>query len=305
MIDYPLLFNPIYVPKVWAGNKLSRVRGGKAEAKIGETWDISTYPHAPDNPDMSTVSIISNGRLAGTPLDKFIELPVVVKVIDSGDRLSVQNHPNTANEHKNEMWYILESEKDSYLYLDLKKDITKSEFCKRLEGGSESDILSSMNRFDNPNKGTFFNVPTGTVHALGPGLLTFEISEKQQITYRLYDYMRARSLGKLDIKAGSEALMAHRPDFIPLEPMMDIDAQTEIITQFETFCVIRANGTQIKVNSSKRYHLITASSSECVISGDGFSLTLPYTFTCLMPPTEKAYKVETKNNVLISPLLVK
>lgn len=304
-IDYPLLFEPINVEKVWAGDKLSKIRLSK-ETKTGEAWDVSTVATAPDDASFSTESIIKNGSLAGKKLSEFVDLPVVVKVIDSGDKLSVQNHPNKKDIHKNEMWFIMASDDDSYLYYGIEDGITKKEFCDILKSGNEEKILSSMKYFKKPEVGSYFNVPTGTVHALGPGLLTFEISEKQQVTYRLYDYMRKRSLGKLDIDVGCESILAPFIDFTPLVPDIDTNKNCEIITSFETFATMKMPAGEMTVNRAGQYHLISAIINDCEILSDDerWNITIPYTYTCLIPPTETSYKIKSNGTVLISPILL-
>lgn len=310
--DYPLLFDPIPVPKVWGGRRLSGLRGTRAAvggAPIGESWDVSTWPAAPDNAELVTVTSISNGPLAGTPLDEVADVPVVVKAIDSGEKLSVQNHPVLPDVHKNEMWYILQSDPGSYLYLGLRDGVSQERFCAALRQAEpdENELLGMLVRYDEPLRGSFFNVPTGTVHALGPGLLTFEISERSQVTYRLYDYNRERSRGKLDIEDGCAAIRAIRQSEPPLDPRVAIEADTtDTITVFPSFCVIRAAGDRVRVTSADRIHLVTATRGDCHVRGSGehWDIRLPETMTCLMPPTAAGYEIDSggSGEILISPL---
>ena len=230
MIDfsYPLLLEPISVPKVWGGGKLARIPGRtvpESKDPIGESWDVSTWPTAPDNKQLVTVTNITNGPLAGTPLNEVTDLPVVVKILDPSDRLSVQNHPVLTDVHKNEMWYILQADQGGHLYLGLKDDVSRQDFCDLLRGENpdQEAVMGSLRRYDDPTVGSHFNIPTGTIHALGPGLLTFEISEQTQVTYRLYDYNRERSRGKLDLDDGCKAVMARSPEQRPLDHGLDLE----------------------------------------------------------------------------------
>lgn len=311
--DYPLLLKPVPVPKVWAGKKLSSIPGRESrdtEHGVGESWDASTWPTAPDNRELRTVTDVINGPLAGTPLDRIVNLPVVVKVIDSADRLSVQNHPVLPAVHKDEMWYIVEAEEEAYLYLDLKEGVSKPEFCDRIrsEDTSEEAVLGALQCKEGLKPGSHFNVPTGTVHAIGPGLLTFEISEQTQVTYRLYDYNRERSRGRLDLDEGCVALMTPRPNLPVLDPGLVVeDADSvETITQFPTYCVLEARGERITVRSAEHMHLITAAKGDCRLSGpdNNWNITLKYSFTCLVPKTAEPYVIDTcgSGEVLISPL---
>ena len=282
----------------------------KSENPIGESWDASTWPTAPDNKELCTVTKITNGPLAGTLLDKVVKVPVVVKVIDSAQKLSVQNHPVLPDVHKNEMWYILEADPDAYLFLDLAKGVSKEEFCNiiRSENPAEDTVLGTLQCKKGLKRGSYFNVPTGTVHAIGPGLLTFEISEQTQVTYRLYDYNRARSKGKLDLDDGCKAILAKSP----IEPVLDAGLEIEgaesieTLTEFPTFCVVKATGNRLTVRSSKHMHLVTATAGECGISGPtaDWNISLGYSFTALVPAVNQPYTIDTRgsNEVLISPL---
>jgi len=311
--NYPLLLEPIAVPKVWGGGRLFRIPGRHVDESgmpIGESWDVSTWPTAPDNKELVTVTKITNGPLAGTLLDKVVNVPVVVKVIDSAEKLSVQNHPVLSDVHKDEMWYILEADPDAYLFLGLSDGVSKNEFCGliRSENPPEEAVLGALERKSNLGPGSYFNVPTGTVHAIGPGLLTFEISEQTQVTYRLYDYNRERSRGKLDLVEGCKAIMTPRPDLPVLDAGLEIDGadSVDVITEFPTFCVVKATGKKITIKSSKHMHLVTATRGDCVISGPNadWNVSIGYSFTSLVPPADEPYTIDTGQGgeVLISPL---
>ena len=277
---------------------------------IGESWDVSTWPTAPDNEALVTVTKITNGPLAGTPLDKVVNVAVVVKLLDSGDKLSVQNHPALPDLHKNEMWYILCSDRDAYLYLGLADGVDKRHFCEaiRSENPDEKAILGMLKCHRGLHPGSHFNVPTGAVHAIGPGLLTFEISEQTQVTYRLYDYNRERSRGRLDLDDGCRAVMTTPPDLPALDHGLTIEDadRIDVITEFPTFCVVRATGSKITVRSAEHMHLVTAIMGDCKLAGptSDWDISLNYSFTCLIPVTSRPYTIDTlgSGEVLISPL---
>lgn len=261
--DYPLLCAPIPVPKVWAGDRLCRLRGW--QEKVGESWEVSTWPTAPDNAKLPTVSHVTNGPLAGVTLDCVTSMPVVAKIIDSGAPLSVQSHPHQPDQHKNEMWYLFEADPEAYLYLGFTEGITAEEFCQllRKDPPDERQILAALVRHDHLAHGRHFCVPAPTVHALGPGLLTFEISERSQVTYRLYDYQRARSRGKLEIAEGCHALQNASDPLPALQPMFVIDAPCAVLAAFSTFCVWKVSGERIVIHSASHQHLVTASAGPC------------------------------------------
>ncbi len=293
--DYPLLLEPISVPKVWGGGRLARIPGRhvvESGDPIGESWDVSTWPTAPDDPTLCTVTKITNGPLAGTPLDEVVSVPVVVKVIDSAQKLSVQNHPVLADVHKDEAWYVLAADPGAYLFVGLAEGVSKQEFCDliRSENPPEEAVLGCLQRKSEVRTGAHFNVPTGTVHAIGPGLLTFEISEQTQVTYRLYDYNRERSRGKLDLDTGCTAIMTPRPDKPCLDAGLVIEgADVETLTDFPTFCMLRAAGERVTVRSARHMHLVTATRGDLALSGPtgDWDVRLGFSFTSLVPATDQ------------------
>ena len=308
--NYPLLLEPISVPRPWGGGRVCNLYQREcvqSDQPIGEAWDVSTWPKDPGNPELATVTKIINGKLAGTMLDEVVNVPVVVKLLDSAEALSIQVHPVAETAHKDEMWYILYAENDAFLLCGLKDGVDKEEFCKLIHSPNPKteQVMEMLNRADNLKPGMYFNVPTGTVHAVGPGLVAFEVSEQTQVTYRLYDYNRGRALHLDD---GCEAVMAHRPDYPVLDAGLNINGadSVETLTEFPTFCVVKATGSKITVDSSKHMHLVTATMGDCKISGPNsdWDITLKHSFTCLVPATNEAYTIDTleSGEVLFTPL---
>ena len=247
------------------------------------------------------------GRAA---LGEITPMPVVVKVIDSGDFLSVQCHPHDPEAHKNEMWYLLEADPDACLYLGLAEGVTPERFCELLRGAASAREGGdgALRCYRELKHGTHFSLPAPTVHALGPGLLTFEISERSQVTYRLYDYDRPRSRGRLDLGTGCAALTEPVKPAANLAPELEIEGanSSETIAASSTFCVLKVTGEHVKVTRAGHQHLVTASGGDCRISGptSEWSINLGYSFTCLVPPTTRPYVIDTQGSgeVLISPV---
>lgn len=187
--------------KIWGGQALANEYNKNSDLdNIGESWEISAHADGP--------AVISNGELAGQKLSdvlaKHPELagtyaenigyfPILTKFIDARDSLSVQVHPDDeySREHENdngktEMWFIVAAEEDSFIYLGGKEDFTEEEARQAIEEGTFTDLLRSI-----PAKpGDAFYVPSGTIHAIGPGLLIYEVQQSSNVTYRLYDYQR-------------------------------------------------------------------------------------------------------------------
>ncbi|UMB54961.1 class I mannose-6-phosphate isomerase [Lutibacter sp. A64] len=209
MLNYPIKFQPILKDKIWGGDKLINKLNKKSDLKdIGESWEISDVK--------GDVSIVENGALKGKSLKELLEtytvdllgknnfanfgtnFPLLIKFIDAKQDLSVQVHPNDAlskKRHnsfgKTEMWYIMQADEGSRLILGFNKTIDADTYVKLLE---EKKIMSVLN--DVPvKKGDAFFIETGTVHAIGAGIVLAEIQQTSDITYRIYDFDRVDDAG--------------------------------------------------------------------------------------------------------------
>lgn len=207
---YPLKFTPIFKERIWGGNKLQTLLGKDigVETPIGESWELSSVE---DN-----ISVVSNGFLEGNDLQELIEIymgdlvgeevfekfglefPLLVKLIDANDDLSIQVHPgdDIARERhgafgKTEMWVALDGNENSRLISGFNRDTNKDEFIESVENNTLIDLLN----FETVNKGDVFFVPAGRVHAICAGNLVAEIQQTSDVTYRIYDYDRRDSQG--------------------------------------------------------------------------------------------------------------
>jgi mannose-6-phosphate isomerase len=202
---YPLALEPLERAMIWGGRALA-ARYGKtaaAGAKIGESWECWD-----DNR-------VRNGALAGKTLkelradlgsaltgraDPSRSFPLLTKFIDARDALSVQVHPDDAYaqrvEHqpvgKTESWYILEAEPDASIVLGWNRDTSRGEYLERVRDGSLGDLL----RHVPVRAGDVFHLPAGTLHAIGPGIVLFEVQQASDLTYRIFDYDRKGPDGK-------------------------------------------------------------------------------------------------------------
>lgn len=224
---YPLKFHSIFKEKVWGGNRLQTILNKEIPTKkTGESWEISAVEN--------NISIVFNGFLAGNSLEEIIEIymgdlvgdrvfeefgcvfPLLLKFIDANDVLSVQVHPDNEmamKKHngfgKTELWYIVDAEKDAFLYAGFSKALTKSDFKNKI---ALNDVKSTL-RKENAQKGDVFFIPAGLIHATGAGVLFAEIQQTSDVTYRVYDWNRKDSNGKLrdlHIEDALEALDFHK-----------------------------------------------------------------------------------------------
>jgi len=209
---YPLKFQPVYSYRIWGGDKLKTVLNKKHEEKsIGESWEIS------DVKDNETG--VAEGNLKGQTLKQLIQefkgdfvgnriydifgdvFPLLIKFIDAKTPLSIQVHPGNelAKERhnsfgKNEMWYVMQAEKDAELIVGFNRKVTKEIYSEYLNKTTLSEILN----IEKVKEGDTFYIPTGRVHAIGAGVLLAEIQQTSNITYRIYDYDR------VDAKTGEK-----------------------------------------------------------------------------------------------------
>ncbi|MFO7814522.1 MAG: type I phosphomannose isomerase catalytic subunit, partial [Halanaerobiales bacterium] len=199
---YPLKFFPIYINKIWGGNRLKdELNKSINEENIGESWEVST------NEDK--ISVVKNGtyknekltdlikkypkELLGPSYDKDDEFPLLLKIIDASKKLSVQVHPDDQltkqlenGKGKTEMWYVLFASSEAKLYIGLKGIESKKQLGKIIKEGK---LENHLNEID-VTKGDFFFIPSGTVHAIGGELMLVEIQQNSNTTYRLYDWNR-------------------------------------------------------------------------------------------------------------------
>jgi len=208
---YPLKFKPLFKDKIWGGEKI-RTQLGLDFAPLpncGEVWVLSGVK---DNE-----TVVSEGWLKGNHLNELVEVymddllgekvfdkhgqtfPLLIKIIDANDWLSIQVHPDDAlamkrhqGSGKTEMWYVLQAEEDASLISGFNRKVTRQEYLHHLENKTLAEIMN----FEKVSAGDVFYMPSGRVHALGPGVLLAEIQQTSDITYRIYDWDRVDSKGK-------------------------------------------------------------------------------------------------------------
>lgn len=192
---------PAVKDNLWGGNKLRAYGKQSAADRIAESWELSFTAGGEATIEDGRKMSEAFGREAwGSAAARFEFFPVLTKFIDAREKLSVQVHPSDAYalEHegqygKTEMWYVVEAEPGAGLYMGLNRPATKEEFAAAVADGTVEQLLS----FKQVKSGDVFFIPSGTVHAIGEGVLIFEIQQNSTLTYRLYDYMRRDKDGNL------------------------------------------------------------------------------------------------------------
>jgi mannose-6-phosphate isomerase len=206
---YPLRFEAILKEKIWGGKNLAELfnKVVAPNALVGESWEICDRD--------GDQSVVAEGALKGATLAELVErygerlvgrcplakgrFPLLFKIIDAQDKLSVQVHPTDElaqelaepDPGKTEMWYVLAASEGAQLMLGLRPGITKADFVEAIRTGRFEQCL---NYFD-VKAGDAFFIPAGLVHALGAGIVLVEIQENSDLTYRVYDWGRVGTDG--------------------------------------------------------------------------------------------------------------
>ena len=199
---YPIIFEPILKERVWGGRNLERLyqKPLPPGVPIGESWEISDRP--------GDASVIANGPLAGRDLRWLMEhhaaevlgagtpagrrFPLLVKILDAQDKLSLQVHPPAAlaaslgGEPKTEMWYVADAAPEADLFVGLKRGVTREVFEKKIRDGTVAECFHRLPVV----KGDVMFLPSGRVHAIGAGNVIFEIQQNSDTTYRVFDWNR-------------------------------------------------------------------------------------------------------------------
>ena len=207
--DEIVRMEPAFKDNLWGGTRLRDVYGKKCDYDIvAESWELSTHK--------AGQSIVATGKNKGLMLGEYINrfgrgilgwkcdpyerFPLLIKFIDSRESLSIQVHPGDdyalqkEDEYgKNELWYVVDCEPESYLYCGFSRDTDEAEVRRRIEDGTLTEILNKIP----VKKGDSYFIENGTVHAIGPGVLICEIQQSSNVTYRLYDYQRRDKYGEL------------------------------------------------------------------------------------------------------------
>lgn len=203
----PIKLLPAFKDYLWGGTKLKTDFGKKSDLDIvAESWELSTHKDGQsvvaEGPDAGlTLSeyIDKHGDgILGSNAQKFDYFPILIKLIDAKDNLSIQVHPsddyalkNEGEYGKTEMWYVLDANEGASLYYGFKSEITKDEFEDRINNNTLLDVLNKVE----VHKGDMFFIESGTVHAIGKGIVICEIQQNSNTTYRVYDYDRRDANG--------------------------------------------------------------------------------------------------------------
>lgn len=277
---YPLRFKNIFEDKIWGGKHLTTLFGEKFSNRetLGESWEVSAVKTNP--------SIVLNGELKGKSLSELMEtdslsilgnakagaegaFPLLVKLIDANDKLSVQVHPDDIYANKNEngsagkteSWYVVHADPGAKIICGLKNKASKEELENALKIGT---ILNYLDEFE-VNTGDVVHIPAGTIHALEAGLVIYEVQETSDITYRFYDWGRMGDDGKpreLHIEKALEVSDLEPNNCIQIPK--EVKSDTSLLVECPYF-----NMEKVIVKKEKKIHLNSNFNIITCLSGSG------------------------------------
>ena len=313
---YPLKFKPIYMERIWGGTMMSEVLHRElpaGEVPIGEAWELVDR----DGEDSEVV----NGELAGTTLHELVghyrsaltgrkcagkdRFPLLVKLIDAGERLSLQVHPDenacrelgNGAEPKTEMWYVIANRPGAKILAGLDSRATKIQLKDLLDSPTE---VESMLQVYSSQRGDAFYIASGTLHAIGAGNLILEIQQNSDTTYRVNDWGRVGPDGKpreLHREAGLRSInFTNRtsPRIAGAVGERDFNHKFDVVTMCPFFhvsdlrLVSQWNDT---TGSGDSFHLLSAVKNRVEIGRDGRKAIAEPGETVLVPACFGAYTV--------------
>lgn len=289
----PITFKPLYMERVWGGRELERVYGRELpdpQLPFGESWEIVDRE--------KEQSVVDEGPLAGTPLhelwttrreelfgagyDSHPRFPILIKVLDARDDLSIQVHPpvhlaaDLGGEPKTEMWFIADRDPGAKLYVGLKRGVTREDFEKAIAGGTVADCVHAVS----PEPGDSIFIASGRLHAIGAGFLIHEIQQNSDTTYRVFDWNRMGLDGKPRELHVAESMASI--DFDDFEPAMDTpDGDTlASCAYFKTDRRILSAGRTVANPDAERFSILSVVEGELESAqgrrfGKGSFLLLP------------------------------
>lgn len=318
---YPLKFEPTFRQYIWGGRRL----GTKLNKPIGaaeryaESWEI--VDHGDDQ------SVVANGSLAGATLGEIsrdhaeelfgksarnresrTRFPLLFKFLDANRTLSVQVHPNDQQAAlldppdlgKSEAWYVIDAEPGSKIYAGLKPGVDREHLVSACESGTVDDVLHSFQ----PEAGDCVNIPAGTVHAIGEGLLVAEIQQSSDTTYRLFDWNRVDANGDPRPLHVQEALEVVDFDAGPVSPVVPIHKPESFrwrLVTCDKFILDRiAANSEVSVGGDELFHIISAVRGDARVScSQGPAISLPFGATMLIPASAGKVSVQPTGELVL------
>jgi mannose-6-phosphate isomerase len=315
---YPLTFHPIFKERVWGGRQLERLyhKNLPPRAPIGESWEISDRP--------GEASVVANGPLAGKTLRWLMEnharellgnakpanenrFPLLCKILDAREKLSLQVHPPThkaaelGGEPKTEMWYVSDAAPDAVLFAGFKRGVTRTQFEEKIQAGTVADCFHRIP----VHAGDAMFLPSGRVHAIGAGLVIFEIQQNSDTTYRVFDWNRAGLDGKPRELHVAQSLASI--DFNDFEPALvqgkyaGKEIKTRLLVKdplFNVEAVEMKNGARLDLKP-RSLQIVAVTNGQVEIKGGSRSVNLAAGQFCLIPACLEQAEIVAKDGAVL------
>lgn len=308
---YPLVLTPRFLEKPWGGRRMESVLGRELPpgVPVGESWELYDRGGAS--------SVVRSGPLAGRPLHDLRAaygigrpFPLLVKILDATERLSLQVHPDAAAaarlgrgaEAKAECWFVLDAAKGARVWRGLRDGVTRASFEEALRGGRVEDCLHSFE----VSRGDTIFVPAGMVHTIGAGVLLAEVQQNSDTTFRLHDWGRPR---ELHVAEALESIHfgPRSPDKVPPQLVLD-DGQVQrtLLVRCTHFAAesVEAMGT-ITLDVEPRpsgwptvLHVFAGSGELRPFRRGVAPVRFAPGDTVLLPPSEDAFEIDPGGTVL-------
>ena len=300
---YPLKFAPILKERIWGGSALAEKYGktSDTQTKFGESWEISDLDE--------NISIVTNGFLSENDLRELIEtymgelvgdavfdknglgFPLLIKIIDARDDLSVQVHPDDTlaqqkyeQNGKTEIWYVVHAEENAGIYVGFDKPVEKQEYIDAVQNNEVASLL----QFYPVKKGDLFFIPAGTVHALGKGVGIIEVQQPSDITYRIFDWNRMDASGlprALHVAEALEAIHFNEKEVYKIEYEEKFNATSTLFRSgfFNINTIIFDKPLQKNYSTIDSFVVYICVEGEVHLFGDNFHEVLRVGETVLIP----------------------
>lgn len=306
---YPIKFENLYYKKVWGGRDLESFRNNLPDGSIGESWDIACH--------LNGMGIVENGCYKGrnfvglikefghalvgnkVSIEKF---PLLVKIINTREPLSVQVHPGDEyaakyedDYGKTEAWYVIDAKPGAVLILGT-KECTKEQFEIAIKSGEVEQYLNKIE----VKKGDCFLINTGLIHSIGGGIVVAEIQQNSDITYRVYDYGRPRelhlekALNVINFNLNCEKLKG--------EEIVFNGYKKSLLCKNEHFGLERLiiNSSLEDSSNEKNFDILTCVDGEGLIEGKKYLEKIKKGESYLIPATLGKYKIMGKLGIVKS-----
>ena len=312
---YPLQFEPILKERIWGGEKLKTVLHKPITSKItGESWELSTVE--------GDVSVVANGEWKGKSLTALIDdfpneilgtkvharfgkqFPLLFKYLDAREDLSIQVHPNdelAKKRHnsfgKTEMWYVMQADVDARIIVGFKEKSNPAEYLENLKNKTLLSLLDDVK----VNAGDVFFLETGTVHAIGAGLVVAEIQQTSDITYRLYDFDRVDAQGKtreLHVDLALEAINYNKIETKKEYSQNANQSNTVVDCPYFTTNFIPLDGVISASKSGETFTVYMCVEGAFEIMYDNSKLQYAKGDTVLLPATMNSFVLSGKASIL-------